>query len=139
MIRRLRVKERGDEATGKFVLDDIRPPTRDRKRCAATWRLRFITEAMVHGLTRDLDLTWDGGHDFPSSFAGLHVAEFHARGKIVRQTITEDAIVDSWRTDAESLAAIRRAVKELLSDEWQSSSETSEEWRHEARVLATGD
>ena len=93
----------------------------------------------VDDLTRDLDLTWDGGHDFPSSFAGLHVAEFHARGKIVRQTITEDAIVDSWRTDAESLAAIRRAVKELLSDEWQLSSEASQELRFDADVPATGD
>lgn len=139
MIRRLRAKEREDEATRKFVLDDIRPPTRDRKRCAATWRLRFITEAIVHGLTRDLDLTWDGGHDFPSSFPGVHIAEFRARGKIVRQTISEDAIVDSWRTDAESLAAIRRAVKELLSDDWQSSRETDEGLRCGAGVPATGD
>jgi hypothetical protein len=56
----------------------------------------------------------------------------------VRQTISEDAIVDSWRTDAESLAAIRRAVKELLSDEWQLSSETGE-GRSGAAVPATRD
>ena len=111
----------GDQAMTKLVLDDIRLAARDRKRCAVTWRRRFITEAIVRGLTRDLELTWDGGRNFPSSLAGLHVAEFHARGKIVRETITENSVVYFWRTDAEGLNAIRRAVEELLSDERQSA------------------
>ena len=109
----------GDEAMTKLLLEDVRLVARNRMRCAVTWRRRFVTEAIVRGLTRDLELTWDGGRDFPSSLAGLHIAEFHARGKIVRETITENAVVDFWRTDDESLNAIRRAVEELLNDKRQ--------------------
>jgi hypothetical protein len=114
----------GDATMTKLVLDDIRLAARARKRCAVTWRRRFLTEAVVRGLTRDLDLTWDGGREFPNSLAGIHVAEFHARGKIVRETVTEHAVIDFWRADAESLNAIRRAVEELLSDDLQSREET---------------
>jgi hypothetical protein len=85
----------------------------NRKRCANTLRRFFITEAVAQGLTRHLELTWDGGHQFPNVFDDLHVAEFHARGKVVRESITEGAIIAAWRTD-DSLGVIRRAVAELL-------------------------
>jgi len=85
----------------------------NRKRCANTLRRFFITEAVAQGLTRHLELTWDGGHQFPNVFADLHVAEFHASGRIVRESITEGSIIAAWRTD-DSLSIIRRAVAELL-------------------------
>jgi len=85
----------------------------NRKRCAINLRRCFITEAVASGLTRQLELTWDGGHQFPNVFDDLHVAEFHARGRIVRQPITEGAIIAAWRTD-DSLGIIRRAVEDLL-------------------------
>jgi hypothetical protein len=85
----------------------------NRKRCASSMRHRYITVAVASGLTRDLELTWDGGHDFPNVFTDPHIAEFHARGKIVRERIPEGAIVSAWQTD-DSLSIIRRAVDELL-------------------------
>jgi hypothetical protein len=85
----------------------------NRKRCANTLRRFFFTEAVAQGLTRHLELTWDGGHQFPNVFDDLHVAEFHASGRIVRDSISEGAIIFAWRTD-ESLSIIRRAVVELL-------------------------
>ena len=85
----------------------------NRKRCASSLRRCYITEALANGLTRGLDLTWDGGHDFPNVFADPHVAEFHARGKVVRESVAERAVADSWQTD-DGLRVIRRAVEELL-------------------------
>ena len=85
----------------------------NRKRCARTLRRCFITVAVASGLTRDLELTWDGGHDFPNVFADPHTAEFHARGKVVRASMTEGAILSAWRTD-DSIGVIRLAVEELL-------------------------
>jgi hypothetical protein len=85
----------------------------NRKRCAGNLLRRYITVAVASGLTRDLELTWDGGHDFPNVFVERHVAEFHARGRIVREPIPEGALVSAWRTD-DSLSIIRRAVDELL-------------------------
>jgi len=112
----------------KGVLDSPRMAARDRKRCAAAWRRRFFTEAAFHGLIRDIDLTWDGGEALPRSFVGLHVVEFHARGKIVRDTVQESAVTDFWRTDAECITAIRRAVHALMAldgnDMGQSRSES---------------
>ena len=99
----------------KGALDGPRMAARDRQRCAAAWRRRFFTEAVFHGLVRDLDLTWDGGHPLPSAFAHLHVVEFHARGRIVRETVGESAVTDFWRTDTECVSAIRRAVEALKS------------------------
>lgn len=99
----------------KVTLDTPRMVARDRKRCVAAWRRRFFTEAVFHGLVRDLDLTWDGGHPLPSAFANLHVVEFHACGRIVRETVQTSAVSDFWRTDAESLGTIRRAVETLKS------------------------
>ena len=84
-----------------------------RKRCAKTLHRCFITVAVASGLTRDLELTWDGGHDFPNVFTDPHIAEFHARGKIVRAPMTEKEIMSAWRSD-ESLRVIRLAVEELL-------------------------
>ena len=85
----------------------------NRKRCANNLFRRYMTVAIASGLTRDLELTWDGGHAFPNGFVELHVAEFHARGRIVREPIPEVALVSAWRTD-ESLSIICRAVDELL-------------------------
>lgn len=99
----------------KLVLDTPRMAARDRKRCAAAWRRRFFTEAVFHGLVRDLDLTWDGGRALPNAFVQAHVVEFHARGKIVRETVDDSAVTDFWRTDAECVTAIRRAVQALQS------------------------
>ena len=73
----------------------------------------IFVEAAFHGLIRDVDLTWDGGHALPRACEGLHVVEFHARGKIVRETVQESAVTDFWRTDAECITAIRRAVHAL--------------------------
>jgi hypothetical protein len=97
----------------KGVLDSPRMAARNRQRCAAAWRRRFFTEAAFHGLIRDVDLTWDGGHALPRACEGLHVVEFHARGTIVRETVQESAVTDFWRTDAECITAIRRAVHAL--------------------------
>ena len=98
----------------KVALDNLRPVLKDRKRHAETWRMQFIIEAIGQGLTRDLRLTWDGGRDLPSAFADLHVAAFHARGKTVRESITEAAIGSAWHMDDESLTVIPRVVAELL-------------------------
>lgn len=85
----------------------------NRKRCANTLRRHYITVAVASGLTRDLKLTWDGGHDSPSLFAKVHVAEFHARGRIIRESIPGETIASAWRTD-DSLSIVRRVVDELL-------------------------
>ncbi len=85
----------------------------NRKRCATSLRRCFIMEAVASGLTRDLELTWDGGHDFPNVYTDPHIAEFHARGKIIRQTIAEGTINGVWQSD-DSLRVIRRVVQELL-------------------------
>ena len=86
----------------------------NRKRCASNVRRCFITVAVASGLRRDLELTWDGGHEFPNVFTDPHVAEFHGRGRVVRETIAEGTIIGSWRTD-DSLSIIRRAVEKLLA------------------------
>ena len=86
----------------------------NRKRCAGNVRRCFIAIAVASGLTRDLELTWDGGHEFPNVFTDPHLAEFHARGVVIREPITDVAILGSWRTD-EVLSIIRRAVEALLN------------------------
>ena len=73
----------------------------------------FITIAVASGVTRDLNLTWDGGHDTPRTMVDPHIAEFHASGRVVRESITEDAIAACWKSD-EGLRIVQRAVEELL-------------------------
>jgi hypothetical protein len=112
-------KEESRMATGLIREHLVDQRTIDnRKRCASSLRRFFITLAGASGLTRNLELTWDGGRSFPNTFTDPHVAEFHARGVVVRQPITEVAIFGSWKTD-DTLDIIRRAVEELLKYEVQ--------------------
>ncbi len=86
-----------------------------RKLTAATLQRYFLAAARARGLTRDLRLTFDGGHVTPSANADMHVAEFHANGMIVRKRLPDRAITDIWLGMDLSIGALREAVGELCA------------------------